>query len=208
MNGRTVAKRAQTLLGWLYGSAIFQAIHAVLGLAIYIDVDVNVMTPFRLTLLSDALVSFALVLVGLMTWIVQLRWVYNSNKVAKYLSNDALSVSPGWSVGWFFVPILGLWMPFVGVRETYQFSVDPDMPHEVAVPLVFRWWWGLYLARAMVSYLALITLLGGERALPGSPVQVVNAVASAIAIPAALALAAVVRRISRTQAQSLSALAA
>ena len=38
---------------------------------------------------------------------------------------DHESFTPGWSVGWFFVPIMNPWKPFQAMREIWQASAEP-----------------------------------------------------------------------------------
>jgi len=72
------------------------------------------------------------------------RWIMRVNANAHSLS-DSMTVTPGWNVGWFFIPVALLWKPFQGLRETWQASVSPHDPTSVAVPPLMRWWWGLWL---------------------------------------------------------------
>lgn len=72
------------------------------------------------------------------------RWIMRANANAHTLS-DSMTISPGWNVGWFFVPIATLFKPFEGLRQTWQVSVDPDDPGAVPVPAVMHWWWGLWI---------------------------------------------------------------
>ena len=51
-------------------------------------------------------------------------WVYRANKNARALGALGMKHTPGWCVGWFFVPIANLFMPYQAVREIYQAS-DP-----------------------------------------------------------------------------------
>jgi hypothetical protein len=63
----------------------------------------------RLATIADmACVLAAFVLVGV--------WIYRANANAHALGGD-LSVSPGWAVGWFFVPIACLFKPYLAMRR-------------------------------------------------------------------------------------------
>eukprot|EP01037_Dinobryon_pediforme_P028652 gene28652-32016_t len=78
------------------------------------------------------------------------RWIYRANANAHALS-DAMMISPGWSVGWYFVPIASLFKPFQAMRETWQASVSPSEPDSVPVPAVMRIWWGLWVVTSILS---------------------------------------------------------
>jgi hypothetical protein len=72
------------------------------------------------------------------------RWIMRVNGNAHMLS-ERMTMSPGWNVGWFFVPLANLWKPFDGIRQTWQASSNPADPHSVPVPAFLRWWWGLWI---------------------------------------------------------------
>ncbi|MCY1171993.1 hypothetical protein D9M73_121190 [compost metagenome] len=78
------------------------------------------------------------------------RWIYRANANAHTLS-DAMMISPGWSVGWYFIPIASLFKPFQAMRETWQVSVCPSDPYSAPVPAVMRIWWGLWVASNILS---------------------------------------------------------
>ncbi|MGU3391605.1 DUF4328 domain-containing protein [Sphingomonas sp. M1A8_2b] len=81
---------------------------------------------------------------------VVLRWVYLTNRNAHALY-PAMTVTPGWAVAWFFIPIAGLWKPFDGVRQTWQASADPKAPDTVPIPALLRWWWGLWVVTSIMG---------------------------------------------------------
>ena len=82
--------------------------------------------------------------------VLVLRWIFVTNRNAHGWS-DHLSITPGWNVGWFFIPVASLFKPFTGVRETWQASVDPAAPAAVPVPGVMRLWWGLWLVFCLLG---------------------------------------------------------
>src|SRR6266436_5309609 len=51
-----------------------------------------------------------------------LMWVYRANKNARALGAAGMKYTPGWSVGWFFVPFAGLFMPYWVLKEIWQVS--------------------------------------------------------------------------------------
>lgn len=78
------------------------------------------------------------------------RWIYRTNANAHSFSN-AVSITPGWSIGWFFVPFANLTKPYQGVKETWQASHEvAGRFDEVETPLL-PWWWGLWLATNVAS---------------------------------------------------------
>jgi hypothetical protein len=78
--------------------------------------------------------------------IIFLIWVYRANKNLHAFKNPTLRFSPGWAVGWWFVPIMSLFRPYQVVNEIKKAS-NPDIDasiHSVvtltASPIVGIWW--------------------------------------------------------------------
>src|SRR6266446_8041100 len=81
--------------------------------------------------------------VGLLEAVLFLMWVYRANKNGRALGCAGMKYSPGSSVGWFFVPIANLFMPYWVLKEIWQAS--SPMPHggwrqTTVSPLLALWW--------------------------------------------------------------------
>lgn len=76
-------------------------------------------------------------------------WIYRAHANLFAAGLDGLVYSPGWAVGWFFIPIANLFKPFQAMRELWTAShAEPDgfaapAPHELAV------WWGTFIVGNM-----------------------------------------------------------
>jgi hypothetical protein len=80
---------------------------------------------------------------GLLDAALLLTWVYRANKNGHALGTAGMKYTPGWSVGWFFVPIANLFMPYWVLKEIWQ--TGSSTPHggwrQGAVsPLLALWW--------------------------------------------------------------------
>jgi hypothetical protein len=65
-----------------------------------------------------------------------------------------MQFTPGWSIGWYFVPIMSLWKPFQAMREIWQASAAPGNWRAVQAPPLLGWWWTLYLGNQILSQIA------------------------------------------------------
>ena len=81
--------------------------------------------------------SIATLVATLVCVVLVARWIMRVNANAHAVS-DSMTITPGWNVGWFFVPIANLWKPFQGLRETWQASAAPDNVASAPVPAVMR----------------------------------------------------------------------
>jgi hypothetical protein len=90
----------------------------------------------------------------IVTGIVFLVWIYRANRNARALGAQGMQFTPGWSVGWYFVPIMSLWKPFQAMREIWQASAEPGNWRAVQTPPLLGWWWALYLGNQILSQIA------------------------------------------------------
>lgn len=98
--------------------------------------------------IAYGLVGLLTVPLSLLTAILFLVWVNRANKNARALGAQGMQFTPGWCVGWFFVPIMNLFKPFQAIREIFQASdpaAGPTNWHLKGSSGVVGLWWGLWL---------------------------------------------------------------
>jgi hypothetical protein len=89
----------------------------------------------------QAVVGIIQLAIYLVSGIWILRWIYLANRNVRELGARGMEFSPGWSVGWFFVPIMNLWKPYQAMREIWQASERPhDWQTGPAHGLLVGWW--------------------------------------------------------------------
>jgi hypothetical protein len=150
-----------------------------------------------------ASIDFAQVVTFLVCGFVCLKWIYRVSLNAHALA-EGLRTSPGWSVGWFFVPVANLWKPFQGLREAWQVSADPKGWKDEPTPELFRWWWGLWLASSILGNITPrlqvgATSVGGEMLAGG-----LNLINDLLGLPLDLVFLVIVRRLCALQISALS----
>jgi len=59
--------------------------------------------------------------------------------------------TPGWSVGWYFVPVMSLWKPFQAMREIWQASAQPGNWQAVETSPLLGWWWTAYVINLFLT---------------------------------------------------------
>ena len=52
-------------------------------------------------------------------------WIYHASSNAHATSRIGLVISPGWAVGWFFIPFANFVMPYQAMREIWAASENP-----------------------------------------------------------------------------------
>ena len=101
------------------------------------------------------------IIVFLATAITFLLWIHRAYRNLPALGNpkQRLEYSPGWAVGWFFIPFANIVYPFKVMREIWQKSdprvrnTDDFMWQDTATPPLLAAWWGMWLASGVVSRL-------------------------------------------------------
>lgn len=97
--------------------------------------------------------AIPVLLTNLIAFVLVARWIYRVNKNAHALSGG-MEMTPGWNVGFFFVPIANLWKPFQGIAQSWRASVSPSDPQAVDVPGWMRLWWGCWLIMNFITNIA------------------------------------------------------
>lgn len=143
------------------------------------------------------------ILVHLVTIVMVLRWVYRAAVRAHALS-DRITVSPGWAVGRFFLPVFNLWRPFRGMVEIWRTSIDPVTPDTVPVPALLRWWWGLWLLANLFGPIGGPLMDEAHRASYLAAARWADVVLLAIDVPLVILLVRIVRQVSARQAALLT----
>lgn len=81
-----------------------------------------------------------------LTAILFLRWVHRANDNARRLGAVGMQFTPGWAIGWYFVPFASLAMPYLVMKETWNASASPADWRSLGGDPIVRWWWGLFVA--------------------------------------------------------------
>ena len=68
------------------------------------------------------LIAVVAMLVNIATIVVFLIWINRANKNSRALGAQNMQFTPGWCVGWWFIPIASLWKPYQAVREIWKTS--------------------------------------------------------------------------------------
>ncbi len=101
-------------------------------------------------------IHLVIVLIGL---ILFLMWVYRTNKNLHSFNYPVLEFTPGWSVGWFFIPIACLFQPYRAVSEISRASnpnIDSTLEpiKNIPTPFIVVLWWVFFLITNIVARIA------------------------------------------------------
>ncbi|MCH8121324.1 MAG: DUF4328 domain-containing protein [Planctomycetes bacterium] len=89
----------------------------------------------------NSIVGLIQVVLAIILGITFLRWIYRTNKNLRTLSGEQMTFTPGWSVGWYFVPIANLFKPYQAMKEIWHISHK----NESTTYSLVGWWWCLWI---------------------------------------------------------------
>ena len=84
------------------------------------------------------------------TIVIFLIWINKANKNSRALGSEGMQFTPGWCVGWWFIPIASLWKPYQVVREIWKTSQSSDN-WQTQKNSIVSLWWTLWIISAIVN---------------------------------------------------------
>ncbi|MGZ4074372.1 MAG: DUF4328 domain-containing protein [Bacteroidia bacterium] len=92
--------------------------------------------------------------------ILFLVWIYRAYENLYSLKINHLSCTPGWAVGYWFVPVISLFKPYVIVKEIWDETQAYVLPQaekkNIAKGYIIGLWWTLYLLSIFSSYFVVL----------------------------------------------------
>jgi hypothetical protein len=133
------------------------------------------------------------------SWVTVCLWTYRAAANLRGLGRYGMANTPGWCVGWYFVPFANIVKPVQAMSEIWRAS-DPESGESAwissrSTPLLALWW-GTYLLGGVISWGSV--LMRGHPSVAGS----LGIVAWMFTALAALSLVGIMRGIGRRQEQA------
>ena len=123
------------------------AIASMLEYLRMIDYEAATLDPLSMVVVAVALIQVTAFLTSIVLVAMWIHRAHANLTEAGYVKQ----FTPGWAVGWFFVPIANLFQPFRAMRELWNLShCEPDSPHDVAAPQLSIWW-GAWIVGSVLS---------------------------------------------------------
>jgi len=108
-------------------------------------VDIN-----EVWLLSDTATTIVVgvqFLIAIILGVTFLCWIYRANKNLHFLSSEQMDFTPGWSIGWYFVPIANLFKPYQAMKEIWNVAHRG----ESSTHTIIAWWWFLWITSTILD---------------------------------------------------------
>jgi hypothetical protein len=109
--------------------------------------------------LSDTrqgIISLVQYVAELIAFILFLMWIYRANKNAHALGAESMRFSPGWAVGYYFIPILFTYKPYQTMKEIWCASANPtgDKWKLDKASSIINYWWTLFIISSVFDYMS------------------------------------------------------
>jgi hypothetical protein len=143
------------------------------------------------------LLTFGALVVLIVCFVVVGRWIYLTNANAHAFGTGEMSITPGWAVGWFFVPIANLFKPYEGVKETWQVSHNQAGLVEQAESPIVRLWWGLWIVNGIAGWV--FFQLGGAAEVPLEGAYYLDLIGTLLNVALSLVLIRLMRQLALAQ---------
>ncbi|HSC76883.1 MAG TPA: DUF4328 domain-containing protein [Pseudomonadales bacterium] len=143
--------------------------------------------------------GIAYLLVFIISGFLILRWIHRANFNARQLGAQGMQFTPGWSIGYYFIPILTLWKPYQAMKEIWQASNNPNNWSSEKVSPIVGLWWFLWIISNMLGQ-AIFRMSNSAKEIPElMSLNIINQVSDVLDISLALVTLAVVNSIYKAQ---------
>ena len=160
--------------------------------------------PGSLVLMAYAVIMLSTSLVFVVSIILVAMWIHRAHANLHEAGLPGLQTSPGWAVGWYFVPIANLFKPFQSMRELWRESHQTADSFSSDAPGTLTLWWGLWIVGNILGNVSLRLGMMGD----GSNLQfatILGIGSSICTIGAAWQLIQIISAITAAQLDTLEA---
>lgn len=96
-------------------------------------------------------IGIGYMIVFIVTGVAFLKWIHRANLNCRGFGAENMTFTPGWAVGWYFIPIMNLVRPYQAMKEIWQVSQNPRAWQTALGSPLLGWWWGLWIANSMLG---------------------------------------------------------
>jgi hypothetical protein len=132
--------------------------------------------------------------------VVVAMWIHRAHANLHDAGVDGLEFTPGWAVGWYFVPFANLLKPFQAMRELWTMSHGETDRFGAEAPSEVKAWWAAWIVGNILSTVSTrILISGGGGASSITVGNTVGAAGTAVIVLAAVLLAKVIAGVTQAQ---------
>ena len=134
-----------------------------------------------------------------------LRWIHRANYNARQLGAENMKFSPGWSIGYYFIPILTLWKPYQAMKEIWKASKEPSDWTSQSESNILTLWWLLWLISGFLGQAVFKGAMRAEEIHELINLNIITQISDATDIALALVFLTIVNKVHSMQSEQLVA---
>jgi hypothetical protein len=163
--------RANAVIFFLVGTILLEIITGLMLIA-NSDINIEEFNAFSISLIITYLLYLLLLILSVVFFMM---WIYRVYKNLPSLGIQFTQYSPGWAVGYFFIPLVNIVIPYLVVKEIWEKSGRTLLKSTLAermkrlkTSLLVGWWWAFQLISTVgakfidriISYEKMVILFG------------------------------------------------
>jgi hypothetical protein len=165
-------------------------------------INLEAVEPDMITL-AYLLIMVAQLIAFIASVVVISMWIHRAHRNLHEAGYPGLSYTPGWAVGWFFIPIANLFKPFQAMRSLWSESHGIGDSYAAPAPGMLSAWWGCWIAGNILGNVSMRMGMMGDGS--NQQVALVIGLASSVGmIGAAWFIMKIVQDITAAQVSNLN----
>lgn len=166
----------------------------------WVDTKAEELSPLSMVAASAAAL-YAVALIA--TMVLVALWIYRAHANLRQADLAGLEFTPGWAVGWYFIPFACLFKPFQAMRELWNVSLLQSDGFGQEADARLKTWWGAWIVGNILNNvgLRLQSMSGDEGRMIGYSV---DAISTATMIVASWFLLQIIETINTAQRNGMT----
>lgn len=103
--------------------------------------------------LRQSIMGILYIAVFVISGILILKWIHRMNHNARQLGGEHMQFTPGWSIGYYFIPFVNLWKPYQAMVEIFNVSKNPNNWSNETESFMLGVWWFLWIVNNILGRL-------------------------------------------------------
>lgn len=147
----------------------------------------------------QGIVGIVQMIIFIISGILILKWIHRANYNARQLGAKDMLFTPGWSIGWYFIPIANLWKPYQAMKEIWKASSNPQSWSTEPVSSMLPWWWFFWIVSGMLGNASFRLAMRAEEIDAFLTANVVTQLSDVTGIPLSLIVLGIISRVYEMQ---------
>lgn len=110
----------------------------------------------------QGLIGIAYLVITIIAGITFLKWVYRANLNSRGFGAQSMRFTPGWCIGYYFIPFLNLVRPYQSMKEIWQVSQNPARWQTQESSSLLSIWWGLSIVTGILGQIVFRTSMSAN----------------------------------------------